>query len=182
MHILRTLLLAVVLTCSMPAVAADNSRLVELMTADQADRQGSPTPAEWREISKRDAGRRTELMVIIRSGEMKTSTDYFNAALIMQHGDTIEEIRMAYSLATISANLDPSNRNAKWLTAASWDRILTRMKRPQWYGTQYFTGANGEMTLYEVDESAVTDADRQALFVPTLAEARKRAEVMNGAK
>lgn len=182
MHILRTFILAVALSAPLPAMAADNSRLQQLMTADQADRRGARTPEEWQEISKRDAERRAELMTILRVGEVRTANDYYNAALIMQHGDTLDHIRMAYSLATISANLNPSDRSAKWLTAASWDRLLMRMKRPQWYGTQYVNDASGKWVLYEIDESAVTDADRQSLSVPTLAEARERVEAMNGAQ
>src|SRR5690606_28010684 len=116
-----------------------NSRLQQLKNDDQADRQGTISQAEWPEISKRDAERRATLMTLLRVGEVRTATDYYNAALIMQHGDTIEDIRMAYALATVSASINPTDRSAKWLTAASWDRILMRMKRPQWYGTQYVT-------------------------------------------
>ena len=182
MQILRTLVLTVLLSMSMATLAADNSRLQQLKNEDQADRQGAITQAQWPEVSKRDAERRATLMTLLRVGEVRTATDYYNAALIMQHGDTIDDIRMAHALATISATINPSDRSAKWLTAASWDRILMRMKRPQWYGTQFVTGDDGKWMLYEVDESAVTDEDRQALSVPTLAEAQKRTEAMNGAR
>jgi hypothetical protein len=100
----------------------------------------------------------------------------------MQHGDTVEEIRMAHALATIAASLDPLDRSARWLKAASWDRLLLRQKKPQWYGTQYVREANGKWALNQIDESAVTDADRIQLATPTLAEAKKRVEVMNRAK
>jgi hypothetical protein len=100
----------------------------------------------------------------------------------MQHGDTLEEIRMAHALATIAASIDPLDRSARWLKAASWDRLLLRQKKPQWYGTQYVRQGNGKWALGQMDESAVTDADRIELAVPTLAEIKKQVEVMNRGK
>jgi hypothetical protein len=89
---------------------------------------------------------------------------------------------MAHAFATIAAALDPLDRSARWLKAASWDRMLLRQKKPQWYGTQYVRDAGGRWALYQLDESAVTDADRVELAIPTLAEAKKRVEVMNRAR
>ncbi len=59
---------------------------------------------------------------------------------------------------------------------------MRTLGRPQWYGTQYLRDNSGKVTLYTVDESAVTDADRVALAAPTLAEARMQAEEMSRAK
>jgi hypothetical protein len=89
---------------------------------------------------------------------------------------------MAHALATIAASLDPLDRSARWLKAASWDRLLLRQKKPQWYGTQYVRDASGKWALGPIDESAVTDADRVELHVPTLAESKMRVKAMNGRK
>jgi hypothetical protein len=44
------------------------------------------------------------------------------------------------------------------------------------YGTQFVKSRDtGEWTLYTIDETAASDADRTALGVPPLAEARLRA-------
>jgi len=152
------------------------------MYADQADRQSQPNLDQWKDIAKRDAARRSKVQAELAAGRVHTSADFFNAALVMQHGDTFEEIRMAHALATIAASLDPLDRSARWLKAASWDRLLLRQKKPQWYGTQYVSDASGKWALSQIDETAVTDADRVELAVPTLAEAKKRVEVMNRAK
>jgi len=77
---------------------------------------------------------------------------------------------------------DPLDRSARWLKAASRDRLLLRQKMPQWYGTQYVRDTSGKWALGQIDETAVTDDERVQLAVPTLAEARKRVEVMNRAK
>jgi hypothetical protein len=100
---------------------------------------------------------------------------------VMQHGLSANEIRTANALATIAAALEPQNARYKWLVAASWDRLLVDLHKPQWYATQYVSGQGGKFALYPVDES-ITDADRLEMGAPTLAEARKRADQMAGVR
>src|SRR5688572_6953010 len=164
------------------SLGAHNERLISIVVADQAERQGNPTSEQWEGIGRRDAERRAQVHEELCGGRVLSAYDYFNAALVMQHGSTLEEIRLAHSLATISAAIDPASLQSLWLKAASWDRMMRTLGRPQWYGTQYLRDDAGRVTLYTVDESAVTDADRVALAAPTLAEARMKAEEMNRAK
>ena len=66
--------------------------------------------------------------------------------------------------------------------AAAWDRYQMRLGKPQWYGTQFVRDdmdMDSPWRLYEVDTTAVTDADRRRLNVPPLADARARVETMN---
>lgn len=178
---LRAIIAVVLLASSTLSFGANNMRLQEVVNADQAERQQQRSAEEWVEISKRDEARRGQVSEELKAGRVLTALDFYNAALVMQHGSTLEDIRMAHSLAAISAHLSPE-RSAKWLTAASWDRMMMYQKKPQWYGTQYVRDQNDKWALYDVDESAVTDADRVALSVPTLAESRKRTEDMNRAR
>src|SRR6478609_7472786 len=179
---LRDLVLTVFLVAPLSCLGANNDQLRVIMYADQADRQSQPNLDQWKDIAKRDAARRSKVQAELAAGRVHTSADFFNAALVMQHADTFEEIRMAHALATIAASLDPLDRSARSLKAKSWDRLLLRQKKPQWYGTQYVSDASGKWALSQIDETAVTDADRVELAVPTLAEAKKRVEVMNRAK
>jgi hypothetical protein len=87
-------------------------------------------------------------------------------------GDTANDIRLAYSLATTSMALDPDAPRCRWLSAAAWDRILVQLNKPQWYGTQFKISPSGQWELHPVDETAVTDQDRGALNVPPLSEAK----------
>jgi len=176
--------LIAVLMLALPAICAgaDNEQLLTIVQADQAERQQSHTNDEWIDIAKRDAQRRIQVQAELNAGRIKTAVDFFNAALVMQHGATLEDIRMAHALASIAASIDPQNRSASWLKAASWDRMMLTQKKPQWYGTQYVKDANGKWMLYEVDESAVTDAQRMELGAPTLAQARQRVDEMNKAR
>jgi DNA polymerase III delta prime subunit len=157
---------------------SNNSALKELTQADQAARTSSGEK-DWDKISQEDMQRRKAVLQMLKNSEVITSADYFNAALIFQHGDTLEDIRLAYSLATISYTLNNENKSAKWLSAAAWDRMMMYKDRPQWFGTQYRPDETGVTRLYKVDESVITDAERQEMNAPTLQEAKDREKIFN---
>jgi hypothetical protein len=168
---------------SCPAVAADrpasNAALQALKEQDQAARSGSAI--DWYKVAEEDTVRRAEVMKLVATGALMTAEDYINAALIFQHGQQPEDIRMAFSMSTIAIRLDPESKRAKSLSASNWDRILMRLEKPQWYGTQFKKDhvAGGKWELYQIDETAVTDADRKALYVPTLEEAKAHVQTLN---
>ncbi len=162
--------------------AADNAELRSIKEADQADRQQSTAPEHWREVMRRDGERRGRVLEILSAGQLSTAWDYYNAALVLQHGQSAEDIRLAHSLATVAATLDPEHKSAKWLMAASWDRLMVRLKQPQWYGTQSTRGADGKFVLLPVHPNAVTDSDRAALGVPSLADAQAKIDSRNGSR
>ena len=127
---------------------------------------------------------------MLAKGAIVTAEDFFNAALIMQHGETAEDYRLAYSLASISKTIDadsssftPAYKTAKWLTAAAWDRLMMNLNKPQWYGTQ-FTKPNGaaQWQFYQFDENAVTDEERFELGVMSKAQALQKLADMNKAR
>jgi len=75
--------------------------------------------------------------------------------------------------------ISKGNSEAKWLAAASEDRFLMNIDRPQRFGTQFRSeGVNAPVKLYKMD-SGVTDELRRALNVPSLAEAKAREAKMN---
>ena len=172
------LLLFVPLVC----LAADNAELRSIKDADQADRRSAPTQEQWREITRRDQERRERVLEIIKSGQLSTAWDYFNAALVLQHGGSTSDIRLAHSLSTVAAAIDPEHPRAKWLMAASWDRLMIRLNRPQWYGTQSTKDSSGKFVLAPVEPDVVSDADRTALGVPSLAEAQERLDARNNSE
>ena len=118
----------------MPApVSADNPVLRRLFNEDQGDRKSGTLDAD---TVKRDAKRREQVLRELRSGRLRTATDYYHAAMVFQHGESADEIRLAFSLAWTSAQMDEKKRDrALWLSAAAWDRIMMRLQKPQWYGT-----------------------------------------------
>ena len=176
---MRCRLIALSLFVCVAAGAAEpttNETLKELKRLDQAARSSGSEAIDWAKVTTDDAERRKRVTELLRAGQVKTSDDFFNAALIFQHGDSTDDIRLAYSLANISSVLNPENKTAKWLSAAAWDRTMMRLNKPQWYGTQFTKSKeSGNWALYTIDESAVSDDERISMGVPTLAESRARA-------
>lgn len=160
--------------------AADNTELSRLYQEDQADRAVDPGKIDWATVGPRDVKRREQVRLIIDAGGARTSADFFHAAMVFQHGNAVQDFRTANRLALRAAQLDPSDKHLRWLAAASKDRELMNLGKPQLYGTQFRRQNGGVWELYEVDPS-VTDEERARWDVPPLADARKRAAQMNSA-
>ena len=172
---LPTLLAAVLFASAFAQPTPPNPSLAKLTAQDQAARSGAMKDIDWAKVSAEDAERRVQVLGFIKQGTVRNAEDYCNAALIFQHGDTVDEIRLAFSLATTSRALDPAEKRCRWLSAAAWDRLLMRLNKPQWYGTQFTKSQTGQWELYLVDETAVSDSDGAELGVPPLAVSRARA-------
>jgi hypothetical protein len=159
--------------------AAQISReLAELYEADQADRQEVQQlrPEQLTAVAARDEDRRARVLEIALQGQLQTAEDYFHTAMVLQHGKTPDEYLLAHELATIAAFKE--HKTGKWLSAATLDRFLESLDRPQRFGTQYRLETNGEWTLEPLDR-ALPDAIRAEYGVPPLAEQQKRLEEMN---
>ncbi len=166
------------LTLAAPVLAADNPELSLLYEKDQEARMHQPI--DWAVVGKQDEEHRQRVLELLKKQKVVSANDYLHAAMIMQHGSTFEDIRLAGSLATIASTIDPDLERARWLTAAAWDRALMKKDVPQWYGTQYRPVPGGKTILYKVDESVVTDEERKSLSVPTLQEAKDLLKQING--
>ncbi|MDO9520605.1 MAG: hypothetical protein Q7L19_10375 [Pseudohongiella sp.] len=162
---------------SYPAVAQDNDELEQLYRSDQAARQAQPI--NWEELHVEDAARRERVFSILQAGGIRTATDYFHAAMIFQHGNSPDDIRLAHSFATIAASLDSNLPNANWLKAATWDRLLLNFDQPQWYGTQFVRDGAGKLTLYKMHPDVISDEQRAAWSVPTVSESLQSLEQRN---
>ena len=151
-----------------------SSELQDLFRADQEERANHPeygTPEYWL-LRERDAERRKHLEVIIESGGLKEPEDYYHAAWILNHGDSVEEILQAHILAKEAMEL--GLRRARWLAAAAYDRWLMYQGQPQKYGTQIVPDGKRQR-VWDV-EPATSDAERAQWDVPSLAEMNRRAE------
>jgi len=162
------------------APAAANPALARLEAEDQADRAPGSGDIDWAVVSQHDAARRDKTLALLRAGEIRSADDYFNAALIFQHGEAIEDTQLAFSLATTALRLDPKNGDARMLIAQAWDRILVKNGKPQWYGTQFSRDkATGKWVINPTDPGAVTEAQREAMGIPTLAQTQAHLDAMN---
>lgn len=169
------LMLGALLSAPISVSADDNPELQRLFDADQNARRDPDM--SWDEIDALDEANRAEVLAMLARGEIKTGLDYFQAAVIMQHGESAEDIRLAHSFATLSSQLGYDR--ATWMQAASWDRLLMYFEQPQWYGTQFTIDDDGQWHLYEVQEGAVSDEQRAEWRVPSLSESKERARQRN---
>ncbi|WP_143206235.1 hypothetical protein [Singulisphaera sp. GP187] len=150
----------------------DNTELAKLFADDQGDRRpeaGQPIDAKF--IIPRDKNREDRIKALYEAGEIRTGKDYYRAAMILQHASKPEDDLLAHEFCIVAlAKGDP---NARWLAAATEDRFLMKIGRPQRFGTQYHSANNEPVKLYDVGPG-VTDGLRKELRVPPLDEALQR--------
>jgi hypothetical protein len=157
-----------------------NQELRDLFVADQTEPRGDigyDTPDYW-QLRERDAQRRSRVNELLAQGEVSAPDDYFHAALIFQHGETVEEILQACELARTAAEMGATqsmgSKDSLWLAAAALDRWLMYQGKPQKYGTQFVPDGT-RWRLWDVDPGTA-DAERTANHVPALQEQLKQAE------
>jgi len=155
----------------------DNQELTRLMDEDQADRMPPAGKSiDWKTVAARDESRLKRAKEIYSQNQLRTGNDYFNAALVLQHSNTPEDYLLAHELCVVAIS---KRRGIESLAAASEDRFLMSIGRPQRFGTQYKSeGPNQPYRLYKI-ESGVTDELRRIMMVPSLAEAKAREPEMN---
>jgi hypothetical protein len=166
-------------TAAEPRPAArDDQELVRLFTEDQADRTpASGRPIDWSTVLPRDRAREARIKELYRSDALQTGADYYHAAMILQHAPAPEDYLLAHEFCVVAAS--KGEKRALWLAAATEDRFLMRIGRPQRFGTQYQSeDGTKPVRLYRVDEG-MTDGLRRSFGVPPLAEAMDREPTMN---
>ena len=147
-----------------------NQELRRLFEEDQSERQRQYRPR----LARRDRRRRKRVEQLLAAGVAISAPDFFHAAMVFQHGETLDDFWRAHELAVKATEL--GEKRARWLAAASYDRWLIGQGQPQKYGTQYRLDGAKPM-LYPVNP-ATTDDERVRWGVPTLAEAERRADFL----
>jgi hypothetical protein len=166
-----------VAACHGPS-SLDNAEVARLCAEDQADRTPADGQAiDWKFVGPRDAERLARLKVLYRAGALRSGRDFHRAALVLQHGTEPDDYALAHELCIVA--IAQGELDALWLCAASEDRFLMKIGRPQRFATQYRADAGGgPLRLYTVGEG-VTDGLRAEFQAPTLEEARRREDLMN---
>lgn len=160
-------------------IKSGDSEIHRLRVADQDDRRGfmSKPKAEWDQLAWRDAIRMKRAKEIYQSGGLVTAGDYFDAALILQHGSTPDDYLLAHVLCTVA--VVKGDNDAPWLSAATLDRYLQSIQRKQIFGTQYDGDEKMGYTYEPYDDSLLTDSVRKAVQVPTREEQQKDLQNLN---
>jgi hypothetical protein len=148
-----------------------NAEMARIFEADQAVRQDWP-PADPGAVIKEDQARRARTNALLDAGQLRSGTDFYHAALIFQHGDEPQDFLLAHTLAVVATARGRSD--ATWIAAATLDRYLQAIGQKQVYGTQ-FTMPNGKPSTQEpYDRKLISDALREALSVPPIAQQEKQ--------
>ena len=175
------LVLAGLLRSSAENSKEQGSEVHQLFLADQSDREkfkgviGSAT--EMQKIKQRDRQRQTRVRKLLVSGALKTGEDYRDAAFIFQHGDQPDDYLLAHTLAM--ASVAKGDQEGRWIAAATLDRYLQALKKPQIFGTQYSKQGTKAYTQEPFNRHLVTDDLREALCVPRRDQQQKDLDKLN---
>lgn len=149
-----------------------NDELKQLFEDDQSDRLSNPNPdpETWKQVVTRDKLHKKRVKQLLKENELTSPEDFYHAAFIFQHGSTPKDYLKANELAKIA--MDLGYKPAKWIFAATMDRYLVSIGKPQKYGTQYYSeiwDSDDDWILRDVDPNT-TDEERVALGIKPLSE------------
>jgi hypothetical protein len=170
---------------SSQSATRDNEELMHIEQEDQSDRTPSAGKSfDWEAVMRRDDARLARVKELYIQNKLRTGNDYFRAALILQHSLAPEDYLLAHELCVVALSKGKPNAgalDARGLAAASEDRFLKSIGRPQRFGTQYYMEDENapvkHYKLYKTD-SGVTDELRSLMNVPSLADAKALESVM----
>jgi hypothetical protein len=171
---------------SAQSATKDNEELMRMEHEDQDDRTPSARKSyDWTVLARRDDARLARVKELYRQNKLQTGNDYFRAALILQHSQASEDYLLAHELSVVALSKGKTNAqalDARGLAAATEDRFLMSIDRPQRFGTQYrLEDENAPVKHYKLykTDSGVTDELRSLMNVPSLAAAKAREAEMN---
>jgi hypothetical protein len=137
-----------------------NEILKQLLEEDQHDLKTMPI-----DKVERDRERRKDVLRILNSGGAAAAIDYIHAAVIFQHGETLEDWWQAYILGVKAIDL---GFRPKWVAAVAMDRWLLHKGKPLKYGNQVIPFGG----IYRIPplEQNTSDEDRHLWNCPSLLE------------
>jgi hypothetical protein len=131
--------------------ARDNPELARLYEEDQADRSPAGGKAiDWKRVTERDKTREDRVKKLYTADGLRTEADCYHAAMVLQHADRPEDYLLAHELCVVAVG--KGEKRARWLAAASEDRFLMAIGRPQRFATQFRKdGGDSRFRLHRVD-------------------------------
>jgi len=147
-----------------------NAEMTAIFDADQADRQAERI--DWSIVGPADKKRQIRTQELLDAGALQSGDDFYHAAFVFQHGNVSGDYLKAHLLAMVAAAR--GNTGAVWIAAATLDRYLQAIGKPQVLGTQYMVPSGAPATQEPYDRALISDAMRKALHVPTMSEQEQR--------
>lgn len=109
----------------------------QMFLEDQAEvpagKPGGISPITGKEFNARGEARRLQICSMLAKGNVQTWDDLHDAALLFQHGEDADDYLLA-NILSVEAVIKGSDRS-KWLAAATLDRYLQIINKPQVFGT-----------------------------------------------
>ncbi len=140
--------------------------MTAIFEADQKPRIGDISKIDWKIVNAQDAERRNQVRQLLKDGKLHSGEDYEHAAFIFQHGSTADDYLLAHTLAMVA--VARGRISALWIGAATLDRYLQNIGKPQIYGTQFEWGTKDQPTTQEPYNRTLTaESLRLALGVPS---------------
>lgn len=159
-----------------------NAEMKRIFDEDQRVRQ-SGLKTDFAEAARTDAERREQTRKLLSAGALHTGEDFEWAAFVFQHGSTPEDYLLAHTLAIVA--LKKGDQEGAWIAAATLDRYLQSVNKPQIYGTQ-FRWPKGEATTQDpYNRTLISDPLRRQMGVPSVQEQQgqlKQWNVQRGTK
>lgn len=174
-YILVTLSIFGISICYSQNEVKNNEELLEIYRKDQSDRQAKEI--DWNLVTYRDSIRRMRVLEMANQDLLQTSDDFYHAAMVFQHGTDSTSYKKAICFMKSAIKLDKTR--SKWLLAASTDRYLLSMRKPQIYGTQYQKKPFQPWKLAKMDSTIISDSVRLEFGVRTLSEQQEYLKKMN---
>lgn len=145
---------------------AIGEELIAMSEADQAMRRSSVWDAS---VDRRNTLRLQQIVADIGWPTITKVGQYAShmAWLLAQHADHDHDFQrtcLALMQAQPAGEVKPAN------IAYLEDRIRVGEKRPQLYGTQFYTNAQGELEPFPIENEAQVDERRAQVGLDTLAE------------
>lgn len=164
----------------MPILPDVNKALLAIVTADQWDRGmdmftgrqvKSPETLDWPQIHVRDA-EKAAVGKLLQSGEIQSGREYQFVALVFQHSTDPGDLQTAHLLAATA--VAKGNSLARWLAAATFDRLLWSLEGPQVFGTQFKQDPQtNRWTMEPYDSTSLPDPVRAAWCVVAVSEQQR---------
>jgi hypothetical protein len=154
-----------------PLYRPTNAEMTAIFDADQQSRANWP-PKDMTAQEDQDQQRRARTGELLDQGALHSGDDFYHAAFVYQHGDKPDDFLKAHILAMVAVS--KGKPDAKWIAAATLDRYLQNIGRPQVFGTQYFIPKGGKVTQEPYNRALMSDALRAVMGVPSMAKQDER--------
>lgn len=164
-------------TYAAPLYRPTNAEMTAIFDADQGSRHNWP-PKDFMAQNDQDRQRRVRTGELLDQGLLHSGDDFYHAAFVYQHGDKPDDFLKAHILAMVA--IAKGKPDAKWIAAATLDRYLQNIGRPQVFGTQYIVPNGGTATQAPYDRTLLSDALRAIVGVPPLKQQDEKLIKMGG--